>query len=81
MKPLHKLILGSILLSSLPLAWIGCVGVAGSGEVVYGDGPWFRNDIWLDGGGRGWYGGNRGGAYVHPGGGHFVGPGRGPGRR
>jgi len=70
MKHLRKILLSSLLLISLPLAWTGCVGYVGdSGGVVYGGGgPWF-NGVWVDGGGRGWYGGHGGDAYVHPGGG------------
>jgi hypothetical protein len=30
---------------------------------------WFRDDVWVDGGGRGWYGGHGNEGYVHPGGG------------
>jgi len=70
MKPIQKILLGSLLLVGLQFAWTGCIGVEGDGGVVYGSGPWFQDGIWLDGGGRGWYGGHGGGgAYVHPGGG------------
>jgi len=68
MKTLRKILLGSLLLIGLQLAWTGCiVPGGGTGGVIYGGNPWFRDDGWLDGGGRGWYGGNGGGgAYVHP---------------
>jgi hypothetical protein len=47
----------------------GCVGGGGGGGGVdYGDGPWFQDDVVVQGGGAGWYGRNdshdRG--YVHP---------------
>jgi hypothetical protein len=68
MKTIQKTLLLALLLSGLQFATSGCVGAVGvDGGVVYGDGPWFRDDVWLDGGGRGWYGGGRG--YVHPDGG------------
>ncbi len=61
-----------MLIGSLAI-WTGCVGVVGDGGgVAYGGGPWFHDDVWVDGGGRGWYGGHDGGhdrGYVHPGGG------------
>jgi len=60
MKHSRLVLLGSLLLIGLQLAGTGCV-VPGRGG--------FRNEVWLDGGGRGWYGGHGGGAYVHPGGG------------
>jgi hypothetical protein len=67
-KTTRNILLLSLVLTGLQFAWTGCVGVVGvDGGVVYGDGPWFREGPWLDGGGRGWYGGHRGG-YVHPGG-------------
>jgi len=72
MKHLLNILLVSLILIGLPLAWTGCVGYAGGGGVVYGGGPWFHDDVWVDGGGRGWYGGHAGAAYAHPsgGGGH-----------
>jgi hypothetical protein len=71
MKSFNKIFISSFTIMCLTLAWTGCVGVGVSGEVGYGGGPWFHDDGWLDGGGRGWYGGHGGGAYVHPsGGGH-----------
>lgn len=63
MKHIHKILLGSLFLIGLQFAVSGCVGYVGGGG---GGGPWFHDDVWVDGGGRGWYGG--GGAYVHPGG-------------
>jgi len=72
MKHLRKVLLGSLFAIAMPFAWTGCVGYAGdAGVVVYGGGgPWFHDGGWVDGGGRGWYGGHGGDAYVHPGGGH-----------
>ena len=71
MKHARKVFLGSLILIGMQFAWTGCIGVEGGGGVVYGGGPWFQDGIWLDGGGRGWYGGHGGGAYIHPnGGGH-----------
>ena len=60
--PRSAIVLGLLFLSA------GCVGPGGGG-VVYGGGTWFDDGVWVEGGGRGWYGGNRGAAYVHPGGG------------
>lgn len=68
MKHTQKILLGSLLIVGLQFAWTGCIG-PGGGAVVYGGGPWFGDGVWVDGGGRGWYGGHGGGAYVHPGGG------------
>jgi hypothetical protein len=69
MKHLRSSILLSFLvLGVLQIAGTGCVAeVGGGGGVIYNDGPWFHDDVWVDGGGRGWYG--HGGGYVHPGGG------------
>jgi hypothetical protein len=61
MKHSRKILLGAFLLLALQ-AWTGCI-VPGGG----GGGVWFHDDVWVDGGGRGWYGGHGGGAYVHPG--------------
>jgi len=71
MKHLHKILYASLILVALPFAWTGCVGYAGGerGVVYGGGGPWFHDDVWVDGGGRGWYGGHSGEAYAHPGGG------------
>ena len=73
MKSIQKTVLLAFLLTGLQFALSSCVGVVGvDGGVVYGDRPWFGDGVWLDGGGRGWYGGHDGGGYVHPGGGgHF----------
>ncbi len=59
----------ALMLAGLPLAWMGCVGPGGGGEVVYGGGTWFGDGAWVDGGGRGWDGGHDDRGYVHPGGG------------
>jgi hypothetical protein len=73
MKHTSKILLGSLILIGLEFGWTGCVG-PGDGDVgvVYGGGPWFSDGVWVDGGGRGWYGGHRDAAYAHPvrGGGH-----------
>lgn len=72
MKNLRKILLASLILAGLPLAWTGCVGYVGDGgggAVVYGGGPWFGDGVWVDGGGRGSYGGHDRDAYVHPSGG------------
>ena len=68
MKSIRKILFSSLIMIGLMSAWTGCVGVGVGvrGNVGYGD-PWYRDGVWLDGGGRGWYGG---GAYIHPGGGH-----------
>jgi len=69
MKNTRTILLGSLILIGMPLAWTGCVGTVDGGGVVYGDGPWIQEGVWIDGGGHGWYGGHGGAAYVHPGGG------------
>jgi hypothetical protein len=70
MKHLNKIILGSLLLAGLQFgALTGCVGSASVGTGYYGGyygGPWVHDDVVVVGGGRGFYGGDRG--YVHPGG-------------
>ena len=70
MKNSYKFIAASLLFIGLNLGGLtGCVGgyVATGGGVYYGGDPWIRNDVVIEGGGRGWYGGDhRGGAYVHP---------------
>jgi len=68
MKHTRKILLLSLMVIALPLAWTGCIGyVGGGGGGYYGSGGvWIHDDVWVDGGGRGWYG--RGGGYVHPGG-------------
>lgn len=67
MKHLGKILLGTILLSGLSLAFSGCAGDASvGGSVYYGDGypgPWFHDDGWAYG--HPWYH-ERGGAYIHP---------------
>jgi hypothetical protein len=66
MKHSLKILLGGLLLLAMLVAWTGClVPVGGGGDV------WVHDDVWLDGGGRGWYGGHGGAGYVHPGGGGF----------
>jgi hypothetical protein len=75
MKTTRKILLGSLILIGLQFAWTGCVVPVGGAGVIYGGNPWFQDDVWLDGGGRGWYGGNGGGAYVHPNGGNRGGGG------
>lgn len=72
MKRSLKIMLGTLVLAGLPLAWSACAGPGdGGGTVVYGGGAWFGDGAWVDGGGRGWYRGHDTGAYVHPsGGGH-----------
>ena len=68
MKSARTFLLTIVMLAGVPLAWTGCIVPVG-GDVTYGGGgPWFHDDVWVDGGGRGWYGGHGGGAYVHPGG-------------
>lgn len=52
----------------------GCVGYvdSGGGGYVGTGGVWIADGPWMDGGGRGFYGGHGGGfggGYVHPGGG------------
>jgi len=67
MKPSRKVLLCSLAIVAVQLAVSGCVGPVEGGGVVYGGGGlWFHDDVWVDGGGRGWYGGHGGGAYVHP---------------
>ncbi len=66
MKHARKTLLSALALLGLQLAFAGCVGEVQGGGVEYGGGPWFHDDVWVDGG-PGWYG--RGGGYVHPGGG------------
>jgi hypothetical protein len=63
MKHAKKILASSLVLILLQIVGAGCVGYVGGG----GGGPWVHDDVWIDGGGRGWYGG--GGGYVHPGGG------------
>ena len=57
-------------LAGVAALWAGCVGGGGGdggGGVVYDDGPTYvEGGVWADGGGRGWYGHDRGAAYVHP---------------
>lgn len=61
----RRILLASLAMIGLLIAWTGCVGPGGGG----GGGVWFQDDTWVDGGGRAWYGGNGGAAYVHPNGG------------
>ncbi len=72
MKHTRKILLLSLMLVGMPFVWNGCVGYVGGGGGggYYGPrGVWFQDDVWVDGGGRGWYGGHGGGGGVHPGGG------------
>jgi predicted enzyme related to lactoylglutathione lyase len=72
MKHTRKILLLSLMLVGMPFVWNGCVGYVGGGGGggYYGpSGVWFQDDVWVDGGGRGWYGGHGGGGGVHPGGG------------
>jgi hypothetical protein len=70
MKHTRKILLGYLVLTGAQFLFTSCVGPddVGGGGVYYGPDVWFHDDVWLDGGGRGWYGGHHGG-YVHPGGG------------
>jgi hypothetical protein len=71
MKPLHKILLGALLLSGLQFAFSGCVagGSVGVSEgVYYGPnygGPWFHDGPWMDGR-RGYRDGGHVGVYIHP---------------
>jgi hypothetical protein len=64
MKHTRKILFGCLVAIALNFAMSGCVGYVG--DRGGGGGVWFHDDVWVDGGGRGWYGGGRG--YVHPGG-------------
>jgi hypothetical protein len=66
MKASHKLLLGLLIVLGAQLAGSGCVGYVGGGGG--GGDVWVHDDVWVDGGGRGWYG-HGGAGYVHPGGG------------
>jgi len=63
MKQNFRMLLGSLILAGLAVAWTGCIVPGGRGG-GYGGTVWFPDGPWLDGGGRGGHGG-----YVHPGGG------------
>lgn len=68
MKHARKILLGYLLVAGIEFIGAGCVAEVGDGGgVVYGPDVWVHDDVWLNGGGRGWYGGH--GGYVHPGGG------------
>lgn len=70
MKHTRSILLGSLAAIIVQIAATGCVGYVGDGgggAVVYGPDIWVHDDVWIDGGGRGWYGHDHG--YVHPGGG------------
>lgn len=67
MKRTRRLLLLALVLAAMPFAWSGCVGYVGGGGDYYSGGVWFHDDVWVDGGGRGWYG-RHDGAYIHPGG-------------
>jgi len=62
MKPLAKILLGSLFLTGLQFALSGCVADGYVSESVYYGphyrDPWFRDDPWMDG--RRWHGDNRG---------------------
>ncbi len=66
MKSLPKILLFFLLAVGAQLAWSGCVAEVGGGGYYRTGGVWIQDDVWLDGGGRGWYGH---GGYAHPGGG------------
>jgi hypothetical protein len=53
-----------LLTIGLQFAGSGCVGYVRGGGAYYGPDVWVHDDVWVDGGGRGWYGGH---AYIHPG--------------
>jgi hypothetical protein len=80
MKHTRNIILGSFLFVGAQFAWVGCVGPGdgGGGVDYYGGGPdvWVNDNVWVDGGGRGWYGGHGGNAYVHPSGNRGAAPAR-----
>jgi len=65
MKHTRSILLLSLLVMAMPLAWSGCVGVVGGGGYYDSGGVWIHDDVWVDGGGRGWYG--HGGDYGHGG--------------
>jgi hypothetical protein len=74
MKTLPKILLLSLLAVGSQLAWTSCVADVGGGGYYSPGGVWIQDDVWLDGGGRGWFGGHDGGhggggGYAHPGGG------------
>lgn len=71
MKHTAKILLGSLSIIAMQFAGSGCVGPGGGdgGGVAYGTDVWVHDGTWVDGGGRGWFGGHGGGAYVHPSGG------------
>ncbi len=72
MKHSNKILSAALVLAGLNIAVMtGCVGGGGYAEVdsgpgYYGDGPWIDNNVVVEGGGRGWFGGHRDNAYVHP---------------
>ena len=74
MKHTRSILICCLMVIAMPLAWTGCVGYVGArGGGYYGGGDvWVHDDVWVDGGGRGWYGRHDGAGYVHPsgGGGH-----------
>ena len=60
MKPIRKILLGSLVLTGALFTLSGCIadGYVGVSEGVYygpGRDPWFRDDPWMDG--HRWYGG------------------------
>lgn len=67
MKHTRKILFCCLLLVGIPVFWTGCVGYVDAGPGYDRGGVWFHDDVWVDGGGRGGWGGH--GGYVHPGGG------------
>jgi len=65
MRHTRKILLGLVMVIGLQFAGSGCVGYVDGGGVYYGPDVWVHDDVWIDGGGRGWYDHDRG--YVHPG--------------
>jgi hypothetical protein len=68
MKHTRKILLSSLMVIGMTFVFNGCVGYVGDGPAYGGGGVWFHDDVWVDGGGRGWYGDHGGNGYVHPGG-------------
>jgi hypothetical protein len=69
MKHARRILLGSLFVMVVQIVATGCVGYVGDGGgggVVYGPSVWVHDDVWIDGGGRGWYGDHNDHAYVHP---------------
>lgn len=66
------ILFGTVIIAGCTLAWSGCVASADVVEPAGYGGVWFHDDAWVDGGGRGWYGGHDDRGYVHPSGGIHV---------